>query len=108
MALDRFHQSRKHFVTGTFDDHQNAVSMLLLELLGIGIQTEARFFRSPQDDFPGSFADIGLVVENTGDGAYRVTGLRCKIFDRQRDPLQSEFGAKNIKAGQGPALREGR
>jgi hypothetical protein len=62
--------------------------VLLLQLLCVGIELEAAFSGSPENGIPGLLADIGLIVQNTGDRAHRVAGLGGKIFNRQDGHLQ--------------------
>ena len=57
--------------------------MGLLELFGVGVEGEAAFIGGPEDGVPGLLADIGLVIQDTGDGAHRVAGLGRKIFNCQ-------------------------
>ena len=59
--------------------------MLLLQLLGIGIELEAALRRGPENGIPGLLAYIGLIIQYTGDGAHRIAGLGRNIFNSQDD-----------------------
>ena len=47
--LNGFHHLAEQFVANALDDYQNGVGMVLLELLGIGIELEAAFLSRFQD-----------------------------------------------------------
>ena len=79
--LNGFHHLAEQFVANALDDHQNGVGMVLLELLGIGIELEAAFLSRFQDGLTGFFADMGMTVQCPGNGAYRVAGFCRQIFD---------------------------
>lgn len=55
--------------------------MELLELLGIGVQLETGLLRGLEDHLPSLITDIGLVIQDPGNGAHGVTGLGRKVFD---------------------------
>ena len=55
--------------------------MLLLQLLGVHVQLEAAFLHSLHDHRPGLFADVRMIVQNTGDGGNRIAGFGGQVFD---------------------------
>ena len=63
--------------------------MLLLQLLGVGVELEAAFGGGPQDNIPGFLAHVGLIVQDAGNRAHRVAGLGGKVFNRQNGHLLS-------------------
>ena len=68
-------------VAAALADHQDRGAVLLLQLLGVGIEAEAASLSLPEDGLPGSFADMRLIVQNPGNGAHGITGLGGKILD---------------------------
>ena len=55
--------------------------MLLLQLLGVGVELEAGGLRRLQNDLAGFFTDIGLIVQNPGNRADGIAGLCGKILN---------------------------
>ena len=67
--------------------------MLLLQVFGVDIQLKAAFLHSLQNGLPGLFADIGVVIEDTGDGGNTIAGLFCKVFDGHKYLFLVENGS---------------
>ena len=79
--LDAFHQEGEHLVVGTLYHNQDGIAVLLLQLLGVGIQLKAGGFCSFPNNAACVLTDIGLVIQNTGN---RTDGIACQcgnVFD---------------------------
>ena len=59
--------------------------MLLLQLLGVGIEFKAALLHRRHNGFSGFFADIGVVVQHPGHRGYRVAGCGCQVFNGQQN-----------------------
>ena len=80
-GLDGDQKGIKQFVGVAFADHQNGVAVLLLQLLGVGIQLETGVGGGIQNKLPSQFADMGLVVQHPGNRTHTVSGLGRQILD---------------------------
>ena len=84
VCLQLLYQCAEKLVGSTFDQHQNGIGVLLLQLFGVGIELEAGGGCCLQNDLAGLFTDIGLIVQHPGNRADTVAGLGGKIFDRHK------------------------
>ena len=80
-VLNGFHHLAEQLIADALDHHQNGVGMGLLELLGVDVNLEANFLSSLQNGGSGFFADVGMVVQRTGNGADGVAGFGGEVFD---------------------------
>ena len=67
--------------------------MLLLQLLGVGVQLEAGFLRSLQDHLAGFFTDVGLIVQYPGNGTHGIAGLVGKVLNGHNIPSFLRFSS---------------
>ena len=79
--LQLLHQRGKQLVVGALYQHQYAAAHRLLQILGVGIQNEAGLFHHRQDALPRLFADVRVVIQHAGNGAYRIAGFPGNILD---------------------------
>ena len=80
-GLHGLHHAEKELVGNALDHHKDGVGVLFFQLLGVGIQLEAALPGRVEDGLAGLFADVGLVVEDTGHGAHGIPRAGGQVFD---------------------------
>ena len=80
-GLDDLQHFGKENVAAALQDHQNGGGVALLELLGILVELKAALLHGGQDGSPGLLTDVGVVVQDSGNGADSIARLCGQILD---------------------------
>ena len=80
--LKLLNERGEHLIRRALDYGRNTVAALLLERFCVCVELKPALVNNGKDGVSRLLADIGLVVEHTGDGSDGIAGFFCKIFDR--------------------------
>ena len=80
-GLDDLQHLGKEDVAAALQDDQDGGGVALLELLCVLVELEAALLHRGQDGGAGVFTYVGMIVQDTGDGADGVAGFCSKVFD---------------------------